>query len=110
MLTTKVPTLHNVINVFMCGGPFSLCTSNVTSKFRFRAISCTNEIGDFKSIFGSSSMVEVSDVQLSGVNGFKIFKALAAASCLAACTVFPVPKNCLEPTCKVIRYGSSGLL
>lgn len=51
------PTVHLVIKVLMCGGPFSLMTSKLTFKFRFKANSCTSEIGDLRSDDESASIV-----------------------------------------------------
>lgn len=53
----KLPTRHCVTNTFMCGGPFSLSTSNVTFRLRFKAISCTSDIGDFSSVLRSGELV-----------------------------------------------------
>jgi hypothetical protein len=70
------------MNIFICGGPFSLCTLNVTVNFRFSAISCTKEIGDFNSDADSSSLdvddslIVCSSVVVSGVSGFKTISAL----------------------------------
>jgi len=54
-VVTLSPTVHLVINVLICGGPFSLTTSKFTGRLRFRAISWTSEIGDFRSALGSFS-------------------------------------------------------
>lgn len=66
------------MNNFICGGPFSLCTSNVTVIFLFNAISCTRDIGDFKSEL-ASSVTEISAESVAFKllsRGFKTSNAL----------------------------------
>jgi hypothetical protein len=82
-----LPTLQVVVYVFMCGGPFSLWTSNDTVNLRFNAISWTMDIGDLISEFIKLSLQSETSpfsdphllvfFEVSGsVSGFKTSRAL----------------------------------
>lgn len=140
ILTVISPTEQIMTKCFMCAGPFSLLTANRMGNSRFWATSCTMDIADLirsaSSLFSVESLTrecsEPSDDMLFKDSAFKWAMALsnneigfeqfeyiefhkityfAAASCLAACKVRPMPTNSISfPSCTVTRYGSSSVV
>lgn len=93
--------MHLVTKVLMCGGPVSFVTVKLNDSSRFKALSCTNEMGDFRSSkSGSSARAEAAEAAA---------KALEAAMAAAGWLGPPPGTKGTEAGFKDILEGEEGI-